>query len=89
MRDTLKGGFVTCANNALYAIKGIGEIPIVVAHGGTIMLRDVLYVLGIKKNLISLKNTHFDTYVQHNNCKVHDCSDGDVLVVTSTLYNGL
>ncbi|MCO5588630.1 hypothetical protein L7F22_042587 [Adiantum nelumboides] len=48
------GKKVTCANNASYPIKGVGKILITISDGSDLCLPDVLYVPGIKKNLLSV-----------------------------------
>ncbi|MCO5572500.1 hypothetical protein L7F22_026255 [Adiantum nelumboides] len=50
------GKKVTCANNASYAIKGVGKILITILDGSDLCLPDVLYVPGIKKNLLSISS---------------------------------
>ena len=44
-----KAGTVTCANNASYTIKGIGQVHITAVNGDVVTLNNVLYVPGIKK----------------------------------------
>ncbi|MCO5567417.1 hypothetical protein L7F22_021108 [Adiantum nelumboides] len=50
------GKKVTCANNASYPIKGVGKILITISDGSDLCLPDVLYVPGIKKNLLSVSS---------------------------------
>ena len=71
-----------CANNASYPIIGVGEIELMAANGGVIILQKVLYVLGIVKNLIlvpliakAVLNVHF----VDDKCMVHDFSNDDVI----------
>lgn len=49
-----QGDTVTRANNSTYDVKGVGKIGLIVANGGTIALSNVLYVLVIKKNPLSM-----------------------------------
>lgn len=47
------GGTITCANY-YYSMRGVGKIVLTVANGGAFTLSDALWVLGIKKNLLSV-----------------------------------
>ena len=49
-----KASTVTCANNASYIIKGIGQVHITAINGDIVTLNNVLSVPGIKKNLLSV-----------------------------------
>ena len=42
---------ITCANNAAYIIKGIGQVHITVVNEYVVILNNVLYVPNVKKNL--------------------------------------
>ncbi|MCO5603161.1 hypothetical protein L7F22_057308 [Adiantum nelumboides] len=67
---------VTCANNASYPIKGV----------------DVLYILGIKKNLLSvssLAKNGLRVIFEDDRCIVRDRENGYSLITTGTLENGL
>ncbi|WP_440131046.1 hypothetical protein, partial [Escherichia coli] len=46
------GNSVTCANSSEYPVKGVGKIVLTAANGSSFTLFDVLYVRGIKKNLL-------------------------------------
>ena len=51
-----------------------------------------MYVPGIKKNLISvptIANVRLHVHFVDNKCMVHDFSNGDVIVMSGTLCNGL
>lgn len=50
------GRKVTCANNSSYLIKGVGEISFTVPDGTDLCLPNVLFVPGIKKNLLSISS---------------------------------
>ena len=45
---------VTIGNNSTYPVKGIGTCSIQLRTGVTLKLKDVLFVLGIKRNLVSI-----------------------------------
>lgn len=45
---------VTCANNASYIVKGMGDVVFTCVDGADLKIGDVLYVLGIKKNILSV-----------------------------------
>ena len=92
MDATLVGKQVTCANNSSYRIKGVGEISFTIADGTYLCLSDVLYVPGIKRNLLSvssLPKNGFRVIFEDDRCVVRDREDGYALVTTGTLENGL
>ena len=92
LKDAPKGGHVVCANNASYPIIGVGEIELSAANGGVVILKNVLYVPGIKKNLISvplIAKAGLHVHFVDDKCMVHDYSNGDVIVMSGTLCNGL
>ena len=43
-----------CANDSSHTIKEIGKMQLVAANGSIFVLLDVLFVPGIKKNLLSV-----------------------------------
>ena len=47
-------GEVTIGDNSTHSIKGIGSYTLKLKIGNTLLLKDVLYVPGIKRNLISI-----------------------------------
>ncbi|MCO5612630.1 hypothetical protein L7F22_066899 [Adiantum nelumboides] len=86
------GKKVTCANNASYPIKGVGKILITISDGLDLCLPDVLYVPGIKKNLLSvssLAKNGLRVIFEDDRCIVRDRENGYSLITTGTLENGL
>ncbi|MCO5601069.1 hypothetical protein L7F22_055186 [Adiantum nelumboides] len=86
------GKKVTCANNASYPIKGVGKILITISDGSDLCLPDVLYVPGIKKNLLSvssLAKNGLRVIFEDDRCIVRDQENGYSLITTGTLENGL
>ncbi|MCO5578113.1 hypothetical protein L7F22_031951 [Adiantum nelumboides] len=86
------GKKVTCANNASYPIKGVGKILITILDGSDLCLPDVLYVPGIKKNLLSvssLAKNGLRVIFEDDRCIVRDRENGYSLITTGTLENGL
>ncbi|MCO5610814.1 hypothetical protein L7F22_065055 [Adiantum nelumboides] len=86
------GKKVTCANNASYPIKGVGKILITISDGSDLCLPDVLYVRGIKKNLLSvssLAKNGLRVIFEDDRCIVRDRENGYSLITTGTLENGL
>ncbi|MCO5603740.1 hypothetical protein L7F22_057892 [Adiantum nelumboides] len=86
------GKKVTCANNASYPIKGVGKILITNSDGSDLCLPDVLYVPGIKKNLLSvssLAKNGLRVIFEDDRCIVRDRENGYSLITTGTLENGL
>ncbi|MCO5558217.1 hypothetical protein L7F22_011796 [Adiantum nelumboides] len=86
------GKKVTCANNASYPIKGVGKILITISDGSDLCLPDVLYVPGIKKNLLSvssLAKNGLRVIFEDDRCIVRDRENGYSLITTGTLENGL
>ncbi|MCO5587897.1 hypothetical protein L7F22_041849 [Adiantum nelumboides] len=89
---TPAGKKVTCANNASYPIKGIGKILITILDGSDLCLPDVLYVPGIKKNLLSVSSLAKNgplVIFEDDRCIVRDRENGYSLITTGTLENGL
>ncbi|MCO5579590.1 hypothetical protein L7F22_033447 [Adiantum nelumboides] len=86
------GKKVTCANNASYPIKGVGKILITISDGSDLCLPDVLYVPGIKKNLLSvssLAKNGLRVIFEDDRCIVRDRENGYSLITTGTLENEL
>ncbi|MCO5610675.1 hypothetical protein L7F22_064916 [Adiantum nelumboides] len=86
------GKKVTCANNASYPIKGVGKILITISDGSDLCLPDVLYVPGIKKNLLSvssLAKNGLRIIFEDDRCIVRDRENGYSLITTGSLENGL
>ncbi|MCO5587489.1 hypothetical protein L7F22_041438 [Adiantum nelumboides] len=86
------GKKVTCANNASYPIKGVGKILITISDGSDLCLPDVLYVPGIKKNLLSvssLAKNGLRVIFEDDRCIIRDRENGYSLITTGTLENGL
>ena len=57
-----------------------------------VTLNNVLYVPGIKKNLLSVSAISMHGYPVHflyDKCTVHDRTKGDIIVITSSLFNNL
>jgi hypothetical protein len=48
------GIHVELDNDAKYAVKGVGTILFQLESGGLLEVKDVLYVLGLRKNLLSV-----------------------------------
>ncbi|MCO5564735.1 hypothetical protein L7F22_018403 [Adiantum nelumboides] len=81
------GKKVTCANNASYPIKGVGKILITISDGSDLCLPDVLYVPGIKKNLLSvssLAKNGLRVIFEDDRCIVRDRENGYSLITTET-----
>ncbi|MCO5598046.1 hypothetical protein L7F22_052136 [Adiantum nelumboides] len=90
--EALAGKKVTCANNASYPIKSIGKILITISDGSDLCLPDVLYVPGIKKNLLSvssLAKNGLQVIFEDDRYIVRDRENGYSLITTGTLENGL
>jgi len=45
---------IILGDNATYPVKGVGNVTLQLNQGSTIHLQEVLYVLDIKKNLVSI-----------------------------------
>ncbi|MCO5559285.1 hypothetical protein L7F22_012881 [Adiantum nelumboides] len=81
------GKKVTCANNASYPIKGVGKILITISDGSDLCLPDVLYVPGIKKNLLSvssLAKNGLRVIFEDDRCIVRDRENGYSLITIET-----
>jgi len=86
------GRKVTCANNASYPVQGTGDVMLTAINGSEFLLQDVLYVPGIKKNLLSVSSFAQRGLVvsfEDAKCVVRDRENDSVLVATGTLCRGL
>ncbi|MCO5602741.1 hypothetical protein L7F22_056879 [Adiantum nelumboides] len=86
------GKKVKCANNASYPIKDVGKILITISDCLDLCLPDVLYVPGIKKNLLSVSSLAKNgrrVIFEDDRCIVRDRENGYSLITTGTLENGL
>ena len=54
LEETASGSKIYLGDENMYEIKGYGDIPVKLPSGDIKHLKNVLYVLGIKKNLISV-----------------------------------
>ena len=92
LRDAPHGGSVFCANDASYAIKGIGDVDLISCSGDTFTLVDALYVPGIRKNLIfvsALAKAGFKVQFSDHCCSIYDRQDSDSLMLFGSLCHGL
>ncbi|KAH7297149.1 hypothetical protein KP509_26G056000 [Ceratopteris richardii] len=83
---------VTCGNNSSYLDMGVGKIILTTADGSSFTLSDVLFVRGIKKNLLSvttLVKIGLVVKFADDRCTVHDLSNGDVIIASCILCRGL
>ena len=79
---------VICAYNSTYLVKGDVNIVRVAANGSTLTFLDAFYVPGIKKNLLSnstLAKVGLVVKFVDDRCTIHDLSDGDVTIASSSL----
>ena len=53
-KETQNGASIYLGDNRAHQIKGYGDIPMTLPNGTVRHIRNVVYVLGIKKNLISM-----------------------------------
>ena len=70
-----EGHTVSCANNALLPVKGVGSITLTTVNGEPLHLHNCLYVPGIKKNLLSvptLARGGYHVAFEDDKCVVRD-----------------
>lgn len=87
----LAGNIVTCVDNSLYPIKGVGIIVLTIAMV-VLSPRDALYVPRIKKNLLSvsvLTRCGLVVIFVDDKYIVHDLNSGDTIVVFGSLSHGI
>jgi len=75
LEESACGSKIYLGNDSGYEIKGYGDIPVKLPSGDIKHLKNVLYVPGIKKNLISVSMTiDQDMQVQlfKNGCVIKD-----------------
>jgi hypothetical protein len=83
---------VTCANDQSHFIKGVGSISICAVDGAKFTLSNILYVLGITKNLLSISafsKCGYHIIFDDNRCIVQDREKENKVVLTGTLTKGL
>ena len=69
--QNLLGGKV--ANGVRADVEAVGDLSLGLADGFTLLLRDVLYVLSLQRNLISvscLNNDGYDCHFGNGKCKI-------------------
>ena len=89
--DAPTGKKVTCANNASYVVKGMGDVMLSCVDGNYMHVSDVLYVPGIKKNLLSISMfalRGFDVSFQDDRCIVQRKEYGNTLMLTGSMQGG-
>eukprot|EP00253_Pinus_taeda_P001532 PITA_01532 len=63
---------IALGDDMIYPVKGVGNVSLKLNQGNTIHLQDVLYVLDLKKNLVSISAMEDKGYkVTFSNGKVH------------------
>ena len=83
---------LSCANDSCYPVQGFGHIVLIAANDSTSTLSYVLYVLGIKKNLLSvfgLAKIGLVVKFVDDRCIAHDLSNGDNIIAFGSLCHGL
>ena len=83
---------VTCADNSSYPVKGVGTIVLTTTNGSAFTLKDALYILGIKKNLLSvyaLTRVGLVVKFADDKCIAHDLNFGDTIVASGSLIHGI
>ena len=73
-------------------MKGVGTIVFTIANGNALTLKDALYVLGIKKNLLLVfAFTTFGFIVKFvdDRCTIYELNYGNTIVASSSLSHGL
>ena len=86
------GNNVTCTNNSSYPIMGVCKIIMTTANGSSFTLPYTLFVLGIKKKLLSvlaLAKIVLVVKFVDDRCTVHDLSNGDVMIASGVLCHVL
>lgn len=81
---------ITVANREPLAVKGAGEINVNLAQGGTIQLKNVLYVPGLAANLISVSSitkSGYKVQFSEKGCNVSDIKGN--IICSATLRNKL
>lgn len=67
-------------------------VELTAAHGGLVVLQNLLYVFGIEKNFHSAPTivaTGLHVHLVDDRCTVHDFSNGDVVVMSGILCSVL
>ena len=83
------GNSVTCADNSFYPVKGVGKIVLDATNGGSFILHDALYVLGKKKNLLSisaLAKAGLVVKFVDDRCTTHDLSETAIQLLHQASY---
>ena len=84
-KETQNGASIYLGDDDAHQIKGYGDILVTLSNGTVHHIRNVVYVLGIKKNLISVSTvTNQNLMVEFfkNYCIVKDLLDQYKIVAT-------
>ena len=88
LQPAKEGHTVACANTAILPVKGTGSITLTTVSGEPFPLHNCLYVLGIKKSLLSVptltRGGHHVAF-EDNKCVVRDREKGMPIVLTGSL----
>jgi hypothetical protein len=91
-KETQNGASIYLGNDCAHQIKGYGDIPVTLSNGTVCHIHNAVYVLGIKKNLISM-STIIDQNLKveffKNYCIVKDLLDHFQMVATRVRAGGL
>ncbi|GMI75526.1 hypothetical protein HRI_001221900 [Hibiscus trionum] len=80
------GGVVTFGDNSKGHIKGIGSI----GNHSTILIENVLYVDGLKHNLLSISqlcDKGFNVLFDKNGCKIVDIKSNNIMLIGHRIGN--
>ena len=77
-------GKLYLGNNHACAIEGIGTMHLALDMGHEVVLKDVRYVPGIKKSLLSIGQLDLHGYTTQFGCGIWELNHGSMLVVKGT-----
>nr|ABA99659.2 retrotransposon protein, putative, Ty1-copia subclass [Oryza sativa Japonica Group] len=76
---------IRVANGVEEKVEAVGDLPLEIANGFTLLLRDVFYVPSLQRNLISVSKLDFDGYdCRFGSGKCELCVDGYDSFITFT-----
>jgi hypothetical protein len=91
-KETHNSAHIYLGDDRSYQIKGYGDIPVTLLNGTVRHIHNVVYVLGIKKNLIFVSTiTDQDLKVEFfkTHCIVKDLQDHYIIVSSGVRVGGL
>jgi hypothetical protein len=91
LKESSLGDLVFLGDDRSHEVKGVGTIPIRMPSGGITLIKNVLYVPGLTKNLFSVSvivDQNMKVKFIEGSCTIQDCKDGRSRVICKGIIDG-